>query len=140
MTTCSKCQGNGELEVGTHQDRISGLWDTETVRCSRCGGTGQVPPDFWCDVCGDWMPVFVDVEPYEDMEPGAPFCNRCGEVFTCGECGYEIDLAGNCQRPEGHEIEGGSAGAADLAGSTPAPSTDPTILTVKGPGWTIEIG
>lgn len=41
-TVCPDCQGNGCLLVGTHQDRETGVWDTEEVTCGTCKGTGFV--------------------------------------------------------------------------------------------------
>lgn len=66
-----------------------------------------IPPlTFFCD-CDDRQHEHV---PYTDdeleqlHEPGevTPRCVRCHEPFRCGECGYEIDQNGDCQRPEGH--------------------------------------
>lgn len=56
---------------------------------------GVIYREFYCATCGDWMPIFIDAW----SNPDSPYCGRCGEAFTCGECGYEIDLEGNCQRP-----------------------------------------
>lgn len=38
---CTRCHGEGELEVGAGRDSF-GNWDTETVRCDECHGTGKV--------------------------------------------------------------------------------------------------
>lgn len=56
---------------------------------------GVIYREFYCATCGDWMPVFLDGD--------TPYCNRCGGAFQCGECGYEIDLTGACQRPPDEE-------------------------------------
>lgn len=37
---CPTCHGEGTLERGTSRDMF-GNWDTETVRCSDCDGTGS---------------------------------------------------------------------------------------------------
>jgi hypothetical protein len=50
---------------------------------------------FFCVDCDDWQSVTHGI--YSE-----PRCSNCAETFTCGDCGYDIDLAGNCQRPGGH--------------------------------------
>ena len=53
--------------------------------------------DFWCEFCRAWLrPAY--------NEP-TPRCTRCGEDFTCGECGYVINRQGDCLRPGGHSGE-----------------------------------
>lgn len=53
--------------------------------------------NMFCHVCDRWQPV-------ED-DNGAPRCTGCGDWFMCSDCGYDVDLAGRCQRrPEaGHD-------------------------------------
>lgn len=71
------------------------------------GQTMKLMGVFYCENCDGWRPHM----PYSDdelevlHEPGAvtPACAHCREDFQCGECGYEIDQGGECQRPEGHE-------------------------------------
>lgn len=42
---CAHCHGNEEVEVATRQDRQTGAWDTETVRCS-CTREGENEPPY----------------------------------------------------------------------------------------------
>jgi hypothetical protein len=42
---------------------------------------------FYCDNCRAWTESDEEVR-----------CARCGDNFTCGDCGFEIDSQGNCQR------------------------------------------
>lgn len=50
--------------------------------------------DFWCEVCRRWT------APDEGArEEGRLLCSNCGEPYQCGECGYDIDKDGACQRP-----------------------------------------
>jgi hypothetical protein len=53
-----------------------------------------VPSTLFCIVCEDWTLV-------DDDSAFGPHCCNCGDVFMCDGCGYEIDRAGHCQRPEG---------------------------------------
>jgi hypothetical protein len=46
--------------------------------------------DFWCEPCHEWR--------RPAMRETNPRCTRCGEGFACGDCGYEIDMKGDCQR------------------------------------------
>jgi hypothetical protein len=48
---------------------------------------------FYCLTCEDWTLL-------APPEWGGIRCLRCGEDYQCGECGFEIDISGNCQRPE----------------------------------------
>lgn len=49
---------------------------------------------FYCDTCERW----TDSEPVDHLTAPA-ICSSCGESYQCGECGYEIDARGECQRP-----------------------------------------
>lgn len=52
--------------------------------------------DFWCDECRAWTPMVVAGHGYRGSEYVA--CAKCGEPFSCGDCGFEIDDTGSCQR------------------------------------------
>jgi hypothetical protein len=57
------------------------------------------PRDFYCEQCRAWTPpdpIFT-----EDVR-----CSGCGDLYGCGECGFEIDANGDCLRPEGHHPVG----------------------------------
>ncbi len=41
---CPHCHGNEEISVGTCQDPQTGVWDTETVRCSCTTEADDEPP------------------------------------------------------------------------------------------------
>lgn len=41
---CPHCHGHEEVEVGTRQDPRTGVWDTETVRCSCTTEADDEPP------------------------------------------------------------------------------------------------
>ena len=59
----------------------------------------RVPaPMFWCLHCH--RRTVAEWEPFDPATtfPPVPFCPRCGEHYQCGECGFEIDLLGDCQR------------------------------------------
>lgn len=57
------------------------------------------PSQMWCIDCDRWTPVADN----SDYHGGFEFCcDECGEPYHCDECGYDVDRAGNCQRPEGH--------------------------------------
>lgn len=53
--------------------------------------TALSPREFYCDNCEAWTPVAPTAW-------GGVRCERCGDEFTCGECGYEIDRNGVCER------------------------------------------
>lgn len=41
---CPHCHGNEEVELGTRQDPQTGMWDTETARCSCTTEADDEPP------------------------------------------------------------------------------------------------
>lgn len=49
-----------------------------------------MPVAYWCQDCAQWRVAENDL--------GVAICGYCGEHFVCGDCGFEIDMAGNCQR------------------------------------------
>lgn len=53
----------------------------------------------YCETCRGW--TSADVWPNGDAQ-----CGECGDTYTCGECGHEVDRDGSCLR------EGGCLGAA----------------------------
>lgn len=53
--------------------------------------------DMYCDECRGWMPL--QVECGEELDDGdEAVCARCFEPFKCGNCGFEVNAAGDCQR------------------------------------------
>ncbi len=94
------------------------------VECRHCGraivleGGNWIDPNatgddsVWRDTCDshDTRQAEHEPAPTPDDEPlPDPVCGTCGTAYQCGECGYEIDRAGNCQRPEGHTYPNGSS-------------------------------
>lgn len=65
--------------------------------------------DFWCETRQAW--TMPDVAAAEESRA---VCGCCGDNYGCGECGYEIDLAGVCLR--------NTSGPAELVGHCPARS------------------
>lgn len=49
--------------------------------------------NFYCNTCQGWTESAPN--PGDNMPS---VCVRCGESHQCGECGFEINLAGECQR------------------------------------------
>ena len=91
--------------------------------------TGQVttrrllPSALWCHLCAGWELV--------ERDGRDVYCRKCGEAFQCGECGYELDITGACQRPEGH----------DELGVDPAdvPATPDALLEVPAAAALLEV-
>lgn len=54
---------------------------------------------FWCDDCQDWTLVAGTEDWADEPDEDDARCAQCDEPFRCGECGYEIDKKGACQRP-----------------------------------------
>lgn len=50
--------------------------------------------DFWCERCRRWTAP----DPVQEGDSTLN-CSNCGEYYTCGECGFEINPAGECERP-----------------------------------------
>ena len=46
--------------------------------------------DFYCENCRDWTK--------SDPDTDTARCGKCGVEYGCGECGFDIDREGNCQR------------------------------------------
>lgn len=76
------------------------MTQTSTIT-AKAKGLRLLPTDFFCLTCNHWTPVAPARIEQGAFLPDAT-CAACGEGFQCGECGFEIDLAGDCQRPEGH--------------------------------------
>lgn len=53
--------------------------------------------EFFCEACRRW----TSPDPVRrDADPGAVIrCAACGEYYTCGECGFDINTLGECTRP-----------------------------------------
>jgi hypothetical protein len=43
---------------------------------------------FFCEECRD--------RTVADLDGTNAMCDRCGESYSCGECGFEIDSEGRC--------------------------------------------
>lgn len=49
--------------------------------------------DFWCERCRRWT------EQAHDSGSSVAYCDDCGEVYQCGECGEDLNQNGSCRRP-----------------------------------------
>jgi hypothetical protein len=49
---------------------------------------------FYCSHCT----ACTVCEPRNEDDTSALKCGRCGEPYACEDCGFEIDVDGNCLR------------------------------------------
>lgn len=54
--------------------------------------------DFYCELCRRWTAPERRQDEDEVIVPVR--CSNCGEAYTCGDCGAEIDERGRCLRSE----------------------------------------